>query len=865
MSRWNRHLATIAGLLLLPLLLGGDCAPVAPGPMPGGDPPGGDPPPGPGDPFWSFAFDTTNVGALSSVWGTGPTNVFVVGGRTTQGEIYHYDGSVWRAMTVPNVPLLVWVYGFGPNDVFAVGLGGGIVRYNGAQWSKLNSGTTEALWGIWGTSSSDMWIVGGTVGQGDPLLIHYNGQTFTPVPVPPNDRAATSLFKIWGVSSRIIAVGENGLIIERLNGQWRQVSAGPNADDDFVSLWGTENDNIVAVGGRASARIATYAGNGWTTYKPEGRPGLNATFMNDPDFSIVGGVGGYVGRFERGAQGPVDETSPTTQEIHAIWGDGAGRYYAVGGRFSPPFQGLAMVRTLGDPGIDPVPPVGVGSQCASDASCNDSNPCTSDRCIGGDCVHDPIDCDDGDPCTDDSCNGGVCAHTPVVCDDGDPCTTDACDGGDCVYTPIDCADADLCTVDACVDGSCTHTPMDCDDGDPCTVDACNNGVCTHGPLCGQDEICVGGNCEPAPDCFIDDDCVDGDPCTINQCIGGACVFSPMVCDDGDPCTVDACVGGSCVFTPIDCDDGDPCTVDSCGLESLRGDFNQDCVVDIGDLGTFVDVVVGADGSPAHQARADMDGSGTPDGLDIPPFIESVIQGAACDSNNCIHTPVLCDDGDPCTTDACIAGNCEFTDIPGCACDFETDCELGENCVGGLCVATTVPDLQVGIGAGTLGCITSGFEPFEENGLLQICEGFQGFTEVWLSIRATGFPPNAPVAVTKSLSYVGADCTTTLDCTAGLTCVNDLCSPTPQSTVNFTMVDIGGGVNQIAAYGFAMFFSANTVDNRDVVLTITVKDVNNPSIQATQAYHLTIFVRRICFGPNDCDPGQTCVSNYCAPD
>lgn len=49
-------------------------------------------------------------------------------------------------------------------------------------------------------------------------------------------------------------------------------------------------------------------------------------------------------------------------------------------------------------------------------SCNDSNPCTADRClVGGGCAHDPLPagapCDDGNACTDeDVCDGvGVCA------------------------------------------------------------------------------------------------------------------------------------------------------------------------------------------------------------------------------------------------------------------------------------------------------------------------------------------------------------------------------------------------------------------------------------------------------------------------
>ncbi len=316
-----------------------------------------DPMPDP-EPVWNVAFDASGLGVLSSVWGSGPDDVFIVGGvggAAGQGEIYHFDGSAWEAMQVPDVNLLIWVFGFGPDDVFAVGVGGGAIHYDGASWQALDSGTTEDLWGVWGTAPDDLWVVGGTVGQGDPVILHYDGQDFMPVQVPQNDRNATSLFKVWGIGSRAIAVGENGLIIEHIGGQWTQVAAGALADDDFVSLWGTSESNIVAVGGRGSARIAYNDGNEWQTYAPAGRPGLNASFMDDAGFAVIGGSNGYVGHFPVGDQEPVDEESPSNDDIHAIWGDGQGLYYAVGGRFSDPYHGLALVRTLDNAQMPPLP------------------------------------------------------------------------------------------------------------------------------------------------------------------------------------------------------------------------------------------------------------------------------------------------------------------------------------------------------------------------------------------------------------------------------------------------------------------------------------------------------------------------------
>lgn len=871
-NSYRRHVLRLVALVaILPIAIALECPPdssMMPSNGNSNDTPGGNPTPG-GDPAngtWALAFDGTNVGALSAVWGSGPNNVFVVGGRTSQGEIYHYDGAKWRAMDVPAVSLLVWVYGFGPNDVYAVGLGGGVVHYDGSKWTALNSGTTESLWGIWGKSSDDIWIVGGTVGSGDPIILHFDGQSFTSVPIPANDRAATSIFKVWGVDSKIFAVGENGLIIEYAGNQWKQVPAGPNADDDFVSLWGTGGSNIVAVGGRATGRVATYNGTNWTTFKPSGRPGLNASYMDNPDFAVIGGVSGYVGRFEPGASEPIDEVSPTDFDIHAIWGDGSGNYYAVGGNFSPPFRGVALIRFIGDPPAAAVPPEGVAAECNSDALCNDNDGCTLDRCINGECVFTQIDCDDGDPCTIDTCENGNCVNTPIDCDDGDPCTTDTCVNGNCVNTPINCNDNDPCTIDACVNGVCQSVPRNCDDNDPCTFDFCNNGICVHTAICGPNEICANGVCESAPDCFDVGDCDDGNPCTIDTCENGQCVFTPMECDDDSPCTVDTCENGVCVFTPIDCDDGDPCTIDTCGLVTLKGDFNDDCRNDVNDLNPFVAVLLGDITSPGSINRADMDNSGTTDGRDIPFFIDAVVIGKECGVETCIHTPIACDDGDPCTTDACVNGDCEFTPIPGCACDFPSDCALGEVCVAGACTATSAPDIEIGQGGGAFGCITSPYRRFENGGLFHLCEGFQGLTDAWMTIRTKGFAPNAQIHVTRTVSFDGVPCTTTPNCDIGLSCVNNLCSPVPTTptSVPLTTTDIGGGINQTTSYLFPVFFPPDYLDGQDVIVTITVQDANDSAISVTQVYHLTLFVRRLCNDANPCVAGQDCVDFYCVP-
>jgi hypothetical protein len=297
---------------------------------------------------WSTAFDTTSTGALSGVWGSGPDDIYIVGGDPVSGEIHHFDGDVWSEVPLPpGVPLLVWVYGNGPDDIWAVGSRGAIVRYDGAAWTVLDAGTDADLWGVFGFSADDVWIVGGDVVDGPPVLLHHDGEDLVPYELPPeqNARGAHALFKVWGTAGKLYAVGQRGLIVSNDgSGVWREEAIGHPDDEDFISLTGTAADNVVVVGGRATGRIATWNGTAWTHLAPLALPGISAVTVGPAGNVVLGGVYGWVGTFTPGDQAPVEEISATTEDVHAMWGDGTGRIYGVGGRFAEPFRGVAVVR-----------------------------------------------------------------------------------------------------------------------------------------------------------------------------------------------------------------------------------------------------------------------------------------------------------------------------------------------------------------------------------------------------------------------------------------------------------------------------------------------------------------------------------------
>jgi len=299
-------------------------------------------------PTWTEAFDGASHGALSGVWGSGPDDVFIVGGTFEQAEIVHFDGTTWTDMEAPDVPLLAWAYGWGPDQVLSVGVDGAAAWYDGSSWEAIDTPTDEDLWGVFGFAPDDAWAVGGDANDigSEPVILHWDGDAFEEVVIDPAEmpRTPASLFKVWGIGDTLFALGQSGQILQYDGSDWRDSPAGAGADQDFVSLWGTSEDNIVAVGGRGNARIGQWDGAAWETHQPSALGGLNAVSMAAPDAALVGGINGYVGVFDV-ATGEVElDEVLEGGDVHAIWNDGEGRFYAVGGRFNEPLAGLAWVR-----------------------------------------------------------------------------------------------------------------------------------------------------------------------------------------------------------------------------------------------------------------------------------------------------------------------------------------------------------------------------------------------------------------------------------------------------------------------------------------------------------------------------------------
>ena len=284
-------------------------------------------------------------------------------------------------------------------------------------------------------------------------------------------------------------------------------------------------------------------------------------------------------------------------------------------------------------------------------------------------------------------------------------------GGDEAPTPAP-AFEDVSVTDADVDGeedvplTCAElgNGAPCDDGNACTTgDQCEYEVCAGGTttVCDDFGICVTGECdpevgcvyEPEPDgtvcyvaCFGEAQCINSE-CTVvpesavqcpapeNPCLAqwacdpltGTCskaILKPdgVSCDsDESVCTEELCEVGECVATGVveTCEEvavAKPCWSHTCDPE-------KGCIADVFKEGQSCD----------DSASCTVD-----DQCTYNDFGQEL----------CLGTPIVVDDGNPCTNDVCVAGVVENTPFIGSVCDPEHPCADKGICDDqGVCVPT----------------------------------------------------------------------------------------------------------------------------------------------------------------------------------
>lgn len=240
----------------------------------------------------SWTTESTPLGAASPEWHgifTLPNGrIIVVGGNsgnTTPYLAYSYGDTHWYAgklFDTSNIHRLNAAWGDSDFSVYAVGFGAGsssalLKSINGGlDWEKLTSPSTSTINGIWGTASTNLYIVGdaGTIKHST------NGTTFS----SETNADSNNLYGIWGSSSsNIFAVGATGTIRHSTgSGTWTGQTSGTS--NILRGVFGFSSSSVYAVGD--SGTVLHYNGSSWSA-----ESGLPGTFYATGVWGInIGGA-----------------------------------------------------------------------------------------------------------------------------------------------------------------------------------------------------------------------------------------------------------------------------------------------------------------------------------------------------------------------------------------------------------------------------------------------------------------------------------------------------------------------------------------------------------------------------------------------
>lgn len=292
-------------------------------------------------PAWRVVFDDGALDrAVLSVWGDSPSSVFVVGGPLgntgKQTLALHWvsgeDGGTWTDLEPGGAETYWWVHGVSANDVWMVGEKGRIDHWDGTAFSHATPLTNTTLWGVHALAKDDVWAVGGTpegdATEEDDVVLHYDGAGWIRETLPgaPLHRA---FFKVWGRSKDdLYVVGEAGVIWHRTSAGWVLESEPPVSSGTLFTVTGCGDATFVVGGKDLLERVDG-------TWSKVGVPlvnGANGVACSSSQELAVVGFGGLKQRRVAGAF--VDDFSRAPHgDLHAVWADGAGAYWAVGGDF----------------------------------------------------------------------------------------------------------------------------------------------------------------------------------------------------------------------------------------------------------------------------------------------------------------------------------------------------------------------------------------------------------------------------------------------------------------------------------------------------------------------------------------------------
>ena len=220
--------------------------------------------------------------AAYTLWVAGENDVWLGG-----TSIWHFDGTTWTERA-PIAAVHFW--GFGPADIWAID-GTRVHHWDGTAWAEVpaNNGVVfEALWRVWGASSTDLYIAN----QDNSRVYHYDGTTWTRTTLQ-----FVMVDALWGSGPSDIWLSGVGDLYHHDGTAWSRY-AGSDAPPSINAFWGFGPSDVWAAG--SFDALSHWDGAAWTADESVDES-FNGIWGSAPDDLWAVGDNGMVAHFDGAA------------------------------------------------------------------------------------------------------------------------------------------------------------------------------------------------------------------------------------------------------------------------------------------------------------------------------------------------------------------------------------------------------------------------------------------------------------------------------------------------------------------------------------------------------------------------------------
>ena len=216
------------------------------------------------------------------------------------------------------------IHGTSGNNIFAVGGGGTLLKYNGSNWSPIETSTSEIFFNVWSPSPDVVYLL-----SSDQYIRKYSNGSFSTVYTDPDP---TQKFNpIAGFSADDIFVGGIGTICHYNGTSWSTMEI--DSEAYIWGLWGIDGNHVYAVD--MDGGIHFYDGSSWTkqvTYSGVWFSSIYGTAADDIYATASSGTNRLY-HYDGTTWEVVSNISlPSGAGLYAVWGSASNDIYVVGSK-----------------------------------------------------------------------------------------------------------------------------------------------------------------------------------------------------------------------------------------------------------------------------------------------------------------------------------------------------------------------------------------------------------------------------------------------------------------------------------------------------------------------------------------------------